>query len=65
VLSLIYCTKPKTKKWQTELKSKNKYAQNYGQTVPGISGVSLEEEKIGYGGKDLQKGGGVKPGMKE
>ena len=30
----------------------------------GIRGVSAEEEKEGYSGKDLQKGG-FKPGMKE
>jgi len=29
------------------------------------SGVSPEEEKKGYGGKDLQKKEGFKPGMKE
>jgi len=38
----------------TKLK-KNRYAQKYRQTVRGIRGVSPEEEKEGYGGKDLQK----------
>jgi len=33
-------------------------------TVRGIRGVSPEEEKEGYGEKDLQKKG-YKPGMKE
>jgi len=37
------------------LKSKNGYAQKYRQTVRGIRGVSPGEEKVGYGGKDLQK----------
>jgi len=43
-----------TKKWKTEkLKSKkNRYAQKYRW---GIRGVSPEEEKEDYGGKDLQK----------
>ena len=30
-----------------------------------MCGVSPEEEKEGYGGKDLQKKEGFKPGMKE
>ena len=34
---------------------KNGYAQKYRQTVRGIRAVSPEEEKEGYGGKDLQK----------
>jgi len=42
----------KTKKWRTE-KLKNGYAQISKQS--GICGVSLEEEKEGYGGKDLEK----------
>ena len=37
------------------LKSKNGYAQKYRQTVREIPGVSQGEEKVGYGGKDLQK----------
>ena len=42
--------------WRTgRLKSKNRYAQKYRLTVWGIRGVSPEEEKVGYGGKDLQK----------
>jgi len=54
LVSLIYCTEPKTKKCEKELKSKNGYAQKYRYTVRGIRGVSPEEEKVGYGGKDLQ-----------
>ena len=38
-----------------QLKSENGYAQKYRQTVRGIRGVSPEEEKEGYGWKDLQK----------
>jgi len=37
-----------------KLKSKNEYAQKYRKTVWGIRGVSPEEEKEGYGGKELQ-----------
>jgi len=33
--------------------------------VPGIRGVSPEEENEGYCGKDLQKRKVFKPGMKE
>jgi len=33
--------------------------------IGGICGVSPEEEKEGYGGKNLQKGIGFKPRMKE
>ena len=36
-------------------KVKNGYAQKYRQAVVGIRGVSPEEEKEGYVGKDLQK----------
>jgi len=36
-------------------KAKNGYAQMYRETVRGIRGVSPEEEKESYGGKDLQK----------
>ena len=35
------------------------------KTVRGIRGVSPEEEKEGYGGKDLQKRKVFKPVMKE
>jgi len=39
-----------------ELKSKkNEYDHKYRYTVRGIRGVSHEEEKEGYGGKDLPK----------
>ena len=38
-----------------QLKSENGCAQKYRQTVRGIRGVSPEEEKEGYGWKDLQK----------
>jgi len=55
LVSLIYCTEPKTKKSEKELKSKSGYAQKYRYTVRGIHGVSPEEEKVGYSGKDLQK----------
>jgi len=55
LVSLIYCTEPRTKKCEKGLKSKNGYAQQYRYTVRGIRGVSPEEEKVGYGGKDLQK----------
>jgi len=42
--------------WRTgRLQSKNGYAQKYRLTVQGIHGVGPEEEKVGYGGKDLQK----------
>jgi len=55
-VSSIYRTKPKTKKWKEEkLKSKTGYAQKYRLTVRGIRGVAPEEEKKGYGKKDLQK----------
>jgi len=47
---------PTTKKWkQIKLQRENGYAQKYWQTVWGIRGVSPEEEKKGYGGKDMQK----------
>ena len=51
-----YRTETTTKKWKTKKtkKQKNGYAQKY-QLVWGIRGVSLEERKDGYGGKDLQK----------
>jgi len=55
-VSSIYRTKPKTKKWKEEkLKSKTGYAQKYRLTVRGIRGVAPDEEKEGYGKKDLQK----------
>jgi len=38
-----------------KLNSKNRHAQKYRKTVREICGVNLEEEKEGYGGKDLQK----------
>jgi len=63
LVSLIYCTEPKTKKCEKELKSTNGYAQKYRYTVRGIRGVSPEEEKVGYGGKDLQKKS-FKPGVR-
>ena len=63
LVSLIYCTEPKTKKSEKELKSKSGYAQKYRYTVRGIRGVSPEEEKVGYGGKDLQKKS-FKPGVR-
>jgi len=45
-----------SKKRKTEkLKSKNGYAQKYRETIRGIHGVDPEEEKEGYGAKDLQK----------
>jgi len=52
-VNLIYHTEPTTKKWKTEkLKSKkNGYAQKSGESVK----LSTEEEKEGYGGKDLRK----------
>jgi len=53
-VSLINRTEPTTKQWKTE-KVKNGYAQKYRQAVVGIRGVSPEEEKEGYVGKDLQK----------
>jgi len=38
------------------LHRKNGYAQSeVSVNSPGIRGVSLEREKVGYGGKDLQK----------
>ena len=55
-VSLMYRKEPETKKWKkVKLKSKNGYAQKYQQTVWGIHGVGPEEEKEGYGGKNLQK----------
>jgi len=53
---------PKTKKWKTEkLKSKKWICSEVGLSVnsPGISVVSPEEEKEGYGGNDLQKRKGL------
>jgi len=57
LVSIISRTEPKPEKWEkiVELKSKNGYAQKYRQTVRGIRGVNPEKEKVGYGGKDLQK----------
>ena len=47
---------PRTEKWNTEkLKSKKLICSEVSVTVRGIHGVSHEEEKEGYGGKDLQK----------
>jgi len=40
---------------QKNYKVKNGYAQKYWEIVRGIRGVSPEEEKEDYGGKDLQK----------
>ena len=51
----------KVEKRKTKMK-KNGHAQ---KTVRGIRGVSPEEEKEGYVGKDLQKHEGFKPGMKQ
>ena len=50
----LYRTEPTTEKWKTEkLKSKkNGYGQKYQYTVRGIRGVSHEEGKEGYGGKN-------------
>ena len=45
----------KSGKNEKKLESKNWYAQKYRQTDRGIRGVSLEEEREGYWGKDLQK----------
>ena len=39
--------------------------RSIGLTVRGIREVSREEEKEGYGGKDLQEKRGFKPGMKK
>jgi len=36
-------------------REKSGYAQEYRKTFRGIRGVSLEEEKEGYGGKHLLK----------
>jgi len=60
---LIDSTESSTKKWKTE-KLKTDMVRSIGKQSGGIHGVSPEEEKEGYGGKDLQKGG-FKPGMKE
>jgi len=48
---------PKTrKKWiKEELKSKKRINSEVSVNVRGIRGVSPEEKKEGYGGKDLQK----------
>jgi len=39
--------------------------RSFGRQSGGIRGVSPEEEKEGYGGKDLPKRRGFKPEMKE
>jgi len=42
--------------------------KKYRETVRGIRGVSLEEEKVGYGGEGIRKNpekDGFKPGVKE
>jgi len=39
--------------------------RSIGINTRGIRGVSPEEEKVGYGGKDLQKRKKFKPGVKE
>jgi len=56
-VSLIYHTEPTTKKWKNRKtkKVKNGYAQKRRKTVRRIRGISPEEEKVGYDGKDLQK----------
>ena len=42
--------------WKREgLKSKKQICSKVSINSPGIRAVSLEEEKEGYGGKDLQK----------
>jgi len=49
---------PTTKKWKTEKKltSNERICSEVSVNSPwGIRGVSPEEEKEGYGGKDLQK----------
>jgi len=53
--SLIYRTEPTTKKWKKELISKKRVCSEVSVIVRGIRGVSSEEEKEGYDGKDLQK----------
>jgi len=53
--SLIYRTEPTTKKWKKELISKKRVCSEVWVIVRGICGVSPEEEKEGYDGKDLQK----------
>jgi len=56
---LIYSAEPTTKKWRTEKLKRKKtdiYSiSKYQKIVRGIRGVSPEEEKEGYGWKDLQK----------
>ena len=59
-VSLIYRTEPTTTKCENRKKTKKQkkiiYAQKYRSVLRGIHVVSPEEEKEGYGGKDLQKG---------
>jgi len=57
IVSLIYRTEPTTEKMENRKnwKAKSGYAEKYRQRVRGIRGVSPEKEKVGYGGKDLQK----------
>ena len=46
---------PETKKWKTENLQGKRICSEVSVDSPGIRGVSPEEEKEGYGGKDLQK----------
>ena len=52
---LIYCTEPTTKKWKTKKVKKRTCSEVSGNSPRGIRGVSSDEEKEGYGGKDLQE----------
>jgi len=53
ISQLNLLSEPKTKKWKSEkLKSNKRICSEIPVTVWGIRGVSPEEEKEGYGGKD-------------
>jgi len=55
-VSLIYRTGPTTKKWKNrKTEKKIRICSEVSENIWGIRGVSPEEEKEGYGEKDLQK----------
>jgi len=57
LVSLIYRIEPTTKKWkkQKKLKSKKRICSEVSVNSLGNPWSRPEEEKEGYGGKDLQK----------
>jgi len=52
---LIYRTEPTTKKWKTKKVKKTDMLRSIGKQSAGNPWSQSDEEKEGYGGKDLQE----------